>query len=146
MGAHRWRPWPGSILANFATGNLPNLAESVKRHIYTPRPFIWAYNQVSMAFRSKVIARTRKRWQTDGQTDGHPNSILVGPQLLGWGLMKMLILFSFRIHFIWAIYFFNILLVCLSDDTNNRLLLSCVSKQLTFIGLNYRSLIFNTVI
>ena len=32
--------------------------EMVKRHIYGPRPFIWAYNQVSMTFRSKVLADT----------------------------------------------------------------------------------------
>ena len=67
------------------------LTEMVKRHIYGPIPFIWAYNQVSMTFRSKVLARTRKRWQedrkTDGRTDGHPKSI--GPQLLGWGLILM---------------------------------------------------------
>ena len=30
----------------------------VKRHMYGPKPFIWAYNQVSKTFRSKVLART----------------------------------------------------------------------------------------
>ena len=30
----------------------------VERFIYTPRPFIWAYKQVSMTLRSKVLART----------------------------------------------------------------------------------------
>ena len=50
------------------------LTEMVKRHIYGPRPFIWAYNQVSRTFRSKVLARTRKRWRTDGQTDGRTDT------------------------------------------------------------------------
>ena len=35
-----------------------NSAETVKRYIYTPRPFILAYNQISITFRSKVLART----------------------------------------------------------------------------------------
>ena len=42
-------------------------------HIYGPRPFIWAYNQVSMTFRLKVLACTKKGMtdrQTDRQTDG----------------------------------------------------------------------------
>ena len=34
------------------------LTEMVKKHIYGLRPFIWAYNQVSKTFRSKVLART----------------------------------------------------------------------------------------
>ena len=45
-----------AILANLTTSG--RVAEMVKRHIYGPRPFIWAYNQVSMTFRSKVLART----------------------------------------------------------------------------------------
>ena len=48
------------ILTNF---RWLNLAETHKRHIYTPRPFIWAYNQVSMTFHSKVVARTSTRFE-----------------------------------------------------------------------------------
>ena len=49
------RPWA----QDFVWPNAPLfLTEMVKRHIYGPRPFIWAYNQVSMTFRSKVLART----------------------------------------------------------------------------------------
>ena len=79
-----------AILANLTTSGRVFLTEMVKRHIYGPRPLIWAYNQVSMSmtFRLKVLARTGKWWPTDSrtdeQTDGHPNSI--GPQLWGWGL------------------------------------------------------------
>ena len=84
------KPLVVNILANWTTSGQVCLTEMVKKHIYWPRPFILAYNQVSMTFRSKVLARTRKRWQTDGrtdrQTDRHPNSI--GPQLWGWGLIK----------------------------------------------------------
>ena len=69
------------ILANFGAFWWPLLAETVKRHINTSRPFIWAFNQIYITLRSKVLARTRKRWQTDG----HPNSI--GPQLWGCGLI-----------------------------------------------------------
>ena len=36
-------------------GQLP-VAESVKRHIYTPRPVIWAYSQVSTTILSKETA------------------------------------------------------------------------------------------
>ena len=60
------------------------LTEMVKRHIYGPRPFIWAYDQVSMTFRSKVIARTRKRWQTDGQTDGRTPQLYRPPTCGLW--------------------------------------------------------------
>ena len=52
------KPLISDILANFCHFRWPNLAETVKRHIYGPRPFIWAFNQVSMTFRSKVLART----------------------------------------------------------------------------------------
>ena len=62
------KPLFQTILANFAKFRWPILAKSVKRHIYTPTPFIWTYNQVSLNFRSKVKARTRKRWQI---TDTH---------------------------------------------------------------------------
>ena len=44
------------ILANFSHFRWPNLAETVKRHIYRPRPFIWAYSQVSTAIRHKETA------------------------------------------------------------------------------------------
>ena len=47
-----------AILANFTTSGRVILTEMVERHIYGPRPFIWAFNQVSMTFRSKVLART----------------------------------------------------------------------------------------
>ena len=95
------KPLFWAILANLTISGRVFLTEMVKSHIYGPRPFILAYNQVSMTSRSKVLVRTRKRWQTDrqtdGQTDGHPNSI--GPQLLGWGL-KMYI-YTPRL-FIWT--------------------------------------------
>ena len=42
----------------------PNLAESIKKHIFTSKPFIWAYKEISMAFHSVVLVLTRKRWQT----------------------------------------------------------------------------------
>ena len=41
-------------------------------HIYGPIPFIWAYNQVSVTFRSKVLARTKN--MTDRQTDGRTDT------------------------------------------------------------------------
>ena len=53
-----------AILANFTTSGRVFLTEMVKRHIYGPRLFIWAYNQVSMTFRSKVLARTSSRLET----------------------------------------------------------------------------------
>ena len=59
------------------------LTEMVKRHIYGPRPFIWAYNQVSMTFRSKVLARTKSMTdrQTDGRTDGQTDGRTDTPNL-----------------------------------------------------------------
>ena len=52
------------------------------RHIYKPRPFIFAYNQVSVILHSKVKAFTMTDGQTvrrkDGRTDGHSKS--VGPK------------------------------------------------------------------
>ena len=69
----------------------PNLAifrwpKTVKRHIYTSRHIIWAYNQVYMTVGSKVLARKRNRWRTDRRTsqDGHPNTI--DPRLWDWRL------------------------------------------------------------
>ena len=53
------KPLFWAILANLTTSGRVFLSEMVKRHIYGPRPFIWAYNQVSMTFRSNVLARTR---------------------------------------------------------------------------------------
>ena len=47
-----------AILANLTTSGRVFLTEMVKRRIYGPRPLIRAYNQVSMTFRSKVLART----------------------------------------------------------------------------------------
>ena len=41
----------------------PNLADTVKRHICTSRLFIWAFNQVSMTFTSKVLARTNSYFE-----------------------------------------------------------------------------------
>ena len=86
-----WRYWlnDSSSLYKNKTSNghfwWPNLAETVKRHIYRPRPFIWAYchwgySQVSTTIRYKNTAWKRI---DDGQTDGHPESI--GPQPLGLG-------------------------------------------------------------
>ena len=46
------------FLANLTTSGRVFLTEMVKRHIYGPKPFIWAYNLVSKTFRSKVLART----------------------------------------------------------------------------------------
>ena len=54
-----------------------------------PVPWLWyksrpsLYNQVSMTFRSKVLACTKNKYdgQTDGQIDGHPKPI--GPQPFG---------------------------------------------------------------
>ena len=64
------KPLFSDILANLTTSGRGFLTEMVKRHIYRLRPFIWAYNQVSVTFRSKVVARTKKYdGQTDGQTD-----------------------------------------------------------------------------
>ena len=41
------KPLFSDILANFGHFRWPNLAETVKRQIYRPRPFIWTYSQVS---------------------------------------------------------------------------------------------------
>ena len=38
-----------------------NSAETVKRPVYTPRPFFLAYNQALMTFRLKRLVHTRKR-------------------------------------------------------------------------------------
>ena len=43
------------ILAHFDD---VSVAESVKRHIYMLRHVIWAYNHISITFRSKALART----------------------------------------------------------------------------------------
>ena len=72
------KPLYWDILANLTTSRRVFLTEMVKRHIYGPRPFIWAYNQVSMAFRSKVLARTKKY---DGQTDRQTDRRTVTPNL-----------------------------------------------------------------
>ena len=60
------KPLFWAILANLTTSGRVFLTEMVKRHIYGPRPFIWAYNQVSMTFRSKVLVCTahisKNRW------------------------------------------------------------------------------------
>ena len=42
-----------AILAKFTTSGRVFLTKMVKRHIYEPRPFIYAYNQVSMTFVQK---------------------------------------------------------------------------------------------
>ena len=79
-------------LAILTTSGRVFLTEMVKRHIYGPRPFIWTYNQVSMTFHSKLLARTRKRWQTDrqtdGRTDGHyrPPTFGLGPKKIGYNM------------------------------------------------------------
>ena len=44
------------ILAKIGHFRWPNLAESVKRHIYILRPFIWAYSQDSTTIRYKDTA------------------------------------------------------------------------------------------
>ena len=46
------------FLANLTTSVRIFFTEIVKRPIYGPRPFIWAYNQVSVTFRSKALAHT----------------------------------------------------------------------------------------
>ena len=70
-----------AILPNLTTSGRVVLTQMVKRHIYRPRPFIWAHNQVFMTFRSKVLARTRKRWQTDRRTDGQTDGRTDTPTL-----------------------------------------------------------------
>ena len=52
------KPLVLGILANLTPSGRVFFTEMVKRHIYGPRHFIWAYNQVSKTFRSKVLART----------------------------------------------------------------------------------------
>ena len=52
-----------AILANLTTSGRVFLIEMVKRHIHGPRPFIWVYNQVSMTFRSNVLARTSSSFE-----------------------------------------------------------------------------------
>ena len=74
-----------SYSANF---RLPKLTETVKSHLYTPRPFIGTYSHVATTIRYKDTA-----WKSsdkrilpilhDRQTDGHPKSI--SPQPLGSG-------------------------------------------------------------
>ena len=67
------------------------MAETVKRHIYISRPFILAYNQVTMTFCSKVLFRTRKRWQTDRRTSQAYRTLTLGsgpnnrPYSIGYG-------------------------------------------------------------
>ena len=114
------KPLFWAILTNLPTSGWVVLTEMVKRHIYGPRPFIWAYNQISMTIRSKVLARTRKRWQTDGQTDGHPNSI--GPQLLGWGLTNAMRTWDKSISWycsicwtFWGVFLWNVVM-CISQE------------------------------
>ena len=64
------KPLISDILANFGHFRWPNLAKTVKRHIYRPRPFIWAYSQVSTTIRYKDTAWKRiDDGQTDRQTD-----------------------------------------------------------------------------
>ena len=46
------------FFTNLTTSGRVLLIEMVKRHIYGPRPFISAYNQVSVTFCAKVPART----------------------------------------------------------------------------------------
>ena len=61
-----WAFWPTSANQDLSFEpslyDLPftrsKLVETVKRHISTPRPFIWNYNQVSITFRSKCLVRT----------------------------------------------------------------------------------------
>ena len=74
------------ILAKFGKFQWSILAKTVKRHIYRPRPFIWAYSQVSTTIRYKDTAWKIDDGRTHGQTDGHPESI--GPQPLGLGPKK----------------------------------------------------------
>ena len=45
------------ILANFGHFRWPNLAKTIKRHIYRPRPLTRAYFQVSTTIRYKETAR-----------------------------------------------------------------------------------------
>ena len=47
------------ILAKFGHLRWPNMAKTVKRHIYRPRPFICAYSQVSTTIRYKETAFRR---------------------------------------------------------------------------------------
>ena len=73
-----WKLWYGGILIDVALKKKHTLFE----HLIQIRPtsgcefdqniikhtktLIWTYNQVSMHFRSKVLACTSERWQTDG--------------------------------------------------------------------------------
>ena len=59
------------FLANLTTSGRLFLTETAKRRIYGPIPFILAYNQVSVTFRSKVLARRRAY-----QLLSHPNQFL----------------------------------------------------------------------
>ena len=54
-------------LAIFGHFRWSTLVKTFKWHIYTPRPFIWAYSQVSTTIRFKDAAWKRI---DDGQTDG----------------------------------------------------------------------------
>ena len=44
-------------LNSFAKFPVVNRAKTTKRYIYKPRPFNWAYNQLSMTFLSKCLTR-----------------------------------------------------------------------------------------
>ena len=61
-----WKTAVFDILAKFGNFQWPNLSKTVKRHIYTPRPFTWAYSQVSTTTRYKDTALKRI---DDRQTD-----------------------------------------------------------------------------
>ena len=52
--------WKITIFVGFGQ---PPVANVTERHIIKPRPFIWAYNQLSMTFRSKVLNRTSSSYE-----------------------------------------------------------------------------------
>ena len=54
--------WKPLFLANLTTSDRMFLTGMIKGHIYGPRPFIWAYNQVLMTYCSKVLACNAIGW------------------------------------------------------------------------------------
>ena len=85
-----------NILAKFGQLRGMNFAEKVKRHIYTPTPFIEPITEsrlYDLPFKnSSAYKKAMTDWRSERPTHRHPNS--TSPKLWGWGL-KMLKIWSF---------------------------------------------------
>ena len=75
--------------------------KNVSRHIYAPRTLILAYNQVSMTFRSKVLARTSPYFRKNKEVFVKHEQAPTAPKLEGvcMGFCR------FKIYFLWKALF-----------------------------------------